>query len=229
MIAIISDIHGNYPALKEVLKEIDNLNCEKIICLGDIAGYYCMINECIEELKKRDVITLLGNHDQYLIQGSGCPRSHSATRCLNYQLKVIKKDNLDWLKKSQMTLSMGNIKFVHGGLKDPIDEYLYKISLDYFMSYKEKYFFSGHTHVQTLVDFGEKIYCNPGSVGQPRDGDPRAAFAIYNNGQIILKRVKYDINNIAEEMKKKGFETYFYSNLYQGTRLGGKKSDISII
>ena len=228
MIAIISDIHGNYPALKKVLESIDEIGCDKIVCLGDIAGYYCMINECIEELRSRKIINLLGNHDQYLLQGTGCPRSNSANYCLKFQSSVIKTDNKKWLNDAKKYLTIGEINFVHGGWKDPIDEYLYNISSDYFSTIEGKFFFSGHTHVQTIADFNDKVYCNPGSVGQPRDGDPRASFAIFDNDQITLKRVEYDIDRIASEMKKNGFESYYYDNLYQGTRIGGQKSYVKI-
>lgn len=229
MIAIISDVHGNYPALKKVLESIDKLGCEQIICLGDVAGYYCMINECIEELRSRNVINLLGNHDQYLIQGTGCPRSNSANRCIEFQSAIIKGENKKWLENSGEYLTLDDINFVHGGWKDPIDEYLYSISLSYFSEIKGKFFFSGHTHVQTLVDFNEKVYCNPGSVGQPRDGDSRASYAILDGENIFLKRVEYDIDIIANEMNNNGFESYFYENLYQGTRIGGQKSSVEII
>ncbi|MEQ6854597.1 metallophosphoesterase family protein [Lysinibacillus capsici] len=229
MIAIISDVHGNYPALKRVLENIDEVGCEQIICLGDVAGYYCMINECIEELRGRNVINLLGNHDQYLIQGTGCPRSNSANRCIEFQSAILKEENREWLENSREYLTMGDINFIHGGWKDPIDEYLYSISLSYFSEIAGKFFFSGHTHVQTLVDFNEKVYCNPGSVGQPRDGDARASYAILDGENILLKRVKYDIDSIAKKMKNNGFESFFYENLYQGTRIGGKKSSVKII
>ena len=73
MIAIISDVHGNYPALQAVLKDIDSRNCKTIISLGDVTGYYCMINECIEEFRCRKIVNLMGNHDSYLLGKEQCP------------------------------------------------------------------------------------------------------------------------------------------------------------
>ena len=222
MIAIISDIHGNFPALVAVMNEIDRLGCQKIISLGDAAGYYCMINECIEMLLKRRIPHLLGNHDYYLSQGLPCPRSDSASACLEYQRKIVSKDNLRWLSKSKKSIFYKNISMVHGGWNDPIDEYLYEIHEDYFNGLKGEIFLSGHTHVQKSYHFSKKIYCNPGSVGQPRDGDKRAAFAVIADDGISLRRVEYDIDEIAFRMKKNGFNSHFYSNLFYGTKIGGQ-------
>jgi diadenosine tetraphosphatase ApaH/serine/threonine PP2A family protein phosphatase len=68
---------------------------------------------------------------------------------------------------------------------------------------------------------GEQVYCNPGSVGQPRDGDPRAAYAIFDDEKILLQRVTYDVDATTAAMHKAGFTEHFYDNLYLGTRIGG--------
>ncbi len=82
MIAIISDIHGNYPAFEAVLNELDHIDCKKIISLGDVAGYYSMVNECISALSERNIPHLRGNHDHYLLPGHLAGRSRSAERCV---------------------------------------------------------------------------------------------------------------------------------------------------
>ena len=89
MIAVISDVHGNYPALMAVLKKIDELGCKKIISLGDVSGYYCMINECIEEFRKRGITNILGNHDYYILGFGECPRSYTVNKITEYQRKII--------------------------------------------------------------------------------------------------------------------------------------------
>lgn len=228
MIAILSDIHGNYPALKAVLDDVDKVGCERVISLGDVAGYYCMVNECIGALRVRDVINLMGNHDDYLVSRTACPRSKSATRCIEFQQQVISPENREWLASSISTLEFDNVSMVHAGWNDPLDEYLHAISESYFSGRAAKIFFSGHTHVQVLAKFENKNYCNPGSVGQPRDGDPRAGYALLDRGEIVLRRVEYDIDVIATEMKVAGFETYFYENLYRGSRIGGGITKIAI-
>ncbi len=226
MIAIIADIHGNFPALVSVMNEIDRLECKQIYSLGDVAGYYCMINECIDLLRKRSITHLLGNHDYYLSQGLPCPRSGAATICLYHQRKVVSKENLSWLDQSKKSIFYNNISMVHGGWNDPIDEYLYEIEEHYFNDLAGEIFLSAHTHVQKLFHFSEKIYCNPGSVGQPRDEDNRAAYAVITDDQISLKRVEYDIDEIAFRMKKVGFNPYFYSNLFHGIKIGSKPSNV---
>lgn len=115
----------------------------------------------------------------------------------------------------------------HGGWNDHLDEYLYSVDEHYFQNFPAKYFFSGHTHLPCKIELGEKLYCNPGSVGQPRDGDPRASFALFDNGQVHLRRVIYDIDVIACNMKSSGFNDYYYENLYYGQKIGWNNQPLS--
>lgn len=215
--AFISDIHGNYEALKAVLSELDNLGISKVYCAGDIAGYYSQINECCKELMSRDIPSVMGNHDWYMAGGGFCSRSKSANDCLAYQRTVIKKENLDWLKTLPVQIQVDNIRIVHGGWADPIDEYL-KPTREYFEKVVGEVFVSGHTHIQTLQKFGNKTYCNPGSVGQPRDGDPRASYAIYDGKDFELHRVEYDVEKVFDLMATAGFNDYYYGCLKTGAR-----------
>jgi predicted phosphodiesterase len=228
MIAIISDVHGNFPALEAVLADIDASGSPQIVCLGDIAGYYCMVNECIAALRARSVQSLLGNHDYYLVSGTVPPRSQAAARCIAYQRGIVTAENLAWLAELPRTFRIGDVAMVHGGWTDPIDEYITDIREDYFANREGTFFFSGHTHVQVVARFPTKTYCNPGSVGQPRDGDARAAYALFDDGAITLRRVSYDIDRIAAEMQRAGFDSYFYENLYAGRRIGGKLSGVTV-
>lgn len=217
MIAIISDIHGNFEALKEVLKEIDKLKIKEIYCLGDIVGYYSQINECCNELRKRNAICIMGNHDWYMVSGSKCLRSQSVNDCIEYQRAIITLENLDWLKTLPIIINKNNMSMVHGGWNNPIDEYL-EPSKEYFDNIKGKIFISGHSHIQQICKYKEKIYCNPGSVGQPRDGNNKAAFAIFKNNNFTLKRVSYDIEKTCYLMQKAGFDSYYYGSLRDGAK-----------
>jgi len=221
MIAIIADIHGNYPALKAVMSDIEKYDVERIYSLGDVAGYYSMINECIHMLIECNVTNILGNHDDYLIRGGHCPRSESANKCIAFQKKVIEKEPLSWLRKSPEKIDFAGVSMVHGGWNDYLDEYMYCVKEEYFADKIGKFFFSGHTHVQTLKSFDSKTYCNPGSVGQPRDGDPRAGYALFDGKAIILKRIEYNIQEIADNMAEQGFGEYFFRDLFTGSRIGG--------
>ena len=216
-IAFISDIHGNYEALKTVLSELDKLGIARVYCAGDIVGYYSQINECCDELRSRGIPSVMGNHDWYLAGGGFCARSKSVNDCLAYQRGVITNENLDWLKSLPVQMQIDKIRMVHGGWTDPIDEYL-KPSPDYFEKVAGDVFVSGHTHVQTLQKLGNKIYCNPGSVGQPRDGDPRAAFAVYDGQDFELHRVAYDMQKVFDLMEAAGFNDYYYGGLKYGSK-----------
>jgi len=218
-IGLISDIHGNYEALKSVLSELDRLGVEEIYCLGDVVGYFSEVNECCEELIARKIPCVMGNHDWYMAGGGFCPRSKSVNDCLEYQRQVIREDNVNWLRSFPVQRTLGKVHLLHGGWSDPIDEYLREPSEDYFAKIEGEIFISGHTHMQSLFKFANnKTYCNPGSVGQPRDNDPRAAFAILNNEDITLHRVEYNMQRVFELMKAAGFDDYYYGSLKTGAK-----------
>lgn len=221
VIAIISDVHGNYPALMAVLAEIDNLGCNNIISLGDVSGYYCMVNECIEEFRRRKVVNILGNHDYYILGRGECPRSYTVKRITEYQRQIITSQNMDYLAESKDFIDTPLISARHGGWNDPVDEYIDEFDFSIVEKYSVKLFCSGHTHIQKLWQKDDIIYFNPGSVGQPRDHDSRAAFAIIDSvGKVTLHRVKYDIDKICTKMKQAGFEERTYECLYRGGRIG---------
>ncbi len=223
MIAIISDIHGNYPALKAVYEEIKKRGIPKIICLGDVCGYYSQINECINLVRLMTDKFVLGNHDAYMIFNKRCPRSNSANQCLDYQHSVIKKEYIDWLKMLPEQAVYYGINCVHGGWNNFLDEYIYE--QEYFTDkhFDEKFLVSGHSHKPFVLYTPNLSYCNVGSVGQPRDGDYRASFAILNDeGMFEIIRVEYDYKTTQEAMKQAGFPEYFYKNLAFGLPIGAK-------
>lgn len=216
-IAFIADIHGNFEALKRVLAEIDRMGIKDIYCAGDTVGYYTQINECCDELRARGIPSVLGNHDWYMAGGGFCPRSKSVNDCLAYQRKIISAENLAWLKTLPVQLMVGPVNMVHGGWADPIDEYVVP-KAGYFENVLGTFFLSGHTHVQGVYHFPPKVYCNPGSVGQPRDGDPRAAFATFDGKEFELHRVEYPMEKVFELMKAAGFNDYYYGGLKIGAK-----------
>lgn len=220
MIAFISDIHGNYPALKSVIREIDKLGCEKIFNLGDTVGYYCMINECIGEILKRDIYSLLGNHDYYLISGARCS-SKTVGLTLDYQKTIIEDSYIKWIQTLKPLYDTEILSLRHGGWIDPLEDRFDNFDFDIHNYLKKKTFISGHSHIQKKEQKGDLVFCNPGSVGQPRDGDARASFAVLNDdGCISLHRVEYDIDEIVEAMKKEKQGDWIWKNLYFGKRIG---------
>lgn len=223
MIGLISDIHGNAAALEAVLASLDAMGVERIVCLGDVAGYYSEVNACCAMLRDRQIPTIMGNHDWYLASGSSCERSRSANDCLDYQRTVIEPGHLEWLKGLPQQLAIDELQLIHGGWKDPLEEYLVP-SDEYFEHLNGRFFVSGHLHVQYVWKGIRVIYCNTGAVGQPRDGDARAAFATWDGADFGLHRVPYDIDRTANAMRAAGFSEYYYENLYAGTQIGGKRS-----
>jgi putative phosphoesterase len=218
MIAVISDIHSNFEALKVVLDYLDKQDVSEIYCLGDVVGYYSQVNECCNLLRERNIPCLMGNHDWYMASGGFCPRSKSVNDCLVYQRRVISSENLNWLKTFKFQFEIDKIKMVHGGWSDPVDEYINEPTFDYFNKIEGEIFVSGHTHIQQLKKMNDKLYLNPGSVGMPRDNDPRAAFAIINGSDILLGRVEYDIDRVCHLMAEAGFNDYYYGGLKTGSK-----------
>lgn len=214
-IAFIADIHGNFEALRAVLAEIDRLGVERIVCVGDVVGYYSQVNECCAELRRRGIPSVMGNHDWYLAGDGFCARSRSVNDCLVHLRRVIDPDHLDWLRGFPLQLRIDGVRVVHGGWSDPIDEYL-KPTHEYFERLDGRYFVSGHTHLPVVRDFGERVYCNPGSVGQPRDHDPRAAFATFDGAAFQLHRVAYEMQPVFDLMEAAGFNDYYYGSLKTG-------------
>ena len=230
MIAVVSDIHGNLPALRAVLGQIDRLGCDRIISLGDVTGYYAQPSACISLLAERGAIQLLGNHDQYLVAGAGCPRSRLVSELLKHQKIDVTEEQVSFLAGLQSRHDEGNASFVHGGWKDPVDQYIYRVKPALFPA-QFQFFFSGHTHVQCRIPLGEgRLYCNPGSVGQPRDGDCRSAFAVFTGTDVELHRVEYDIEETVRAMRAAGYEDErLWTNLYQGAQIGGRIDKITIV
>lgn len=221
-IGIISDIHGNYPALKCVMDQLQKKKCKTIICLGDITGYYSMINECIALLRKKNVICIRGNHDSYLLGESHCERSNTVNRCILYQRGIIKKEYLEWLGTLQTYIVLGNLFAIHGGFCDHLEQYVDEFDFSYAKKHYPlcNFFTSGHSHKAKIQCKDDMIYCNPGSVGQPRDYDWKASYAVLENSHFSLYRVEYPVDEIALHMKNNGFDEYFYGNLYHGCKIG---------
>lgn len=228
MLAILSDIHGNLPALQAVMKDALSRGCDRFISLGDVVSYYAQPGECIDLLKAHNAINILGNHDSYLVDNTNCPRSRAVSLIIDHHKKIVTVPQLDWLKRSLLSLQEGRILFVHGGPSDTQDQYLYTVSSKIFPKGVDT-LFSGHTHVQALVDFNGKKYCNPGSVGQPRDGDIRAAYATMVEDKITLHRVTYEIERTVSAMISAGYGAFYYENLYNGSQIGGRIDRIKVL
>jgi predicted phosphodiesterase len=225
MLAVISDIHANLAALEAVLADIDSKGILDILCLGDLVGYNAQPDECLTLVRTRNIPTLLGNHDSYITTGKNCERSRIVAQIIDDHKALISNENKAWLAQAQSSFQKGADLFVHGGPRDPLDQYLYSVDKGLFPLGVSR-LFVGHTHVQAVFNLEEKIFCNPGSVGQPRDGDPRAAYATVTSNKIECYRVSYDVARTVAAMQARGYEPFKYEGLWGGTQIGGRIDSI---
>jgi putative phosphoesterase len=228
MIALLSDVHANLSALDAVVKAAILLGVRKFISLGDVVGYGPFPGECIDLLESIQAESLLGNHDDFVISGTKSFRSKVVSDVIEYQRGKLTERHIQWLEKSKVRLIEWDKYFVHGGPDGPCDQYLYEVSAST-IPQGFRWLFSGHTHVQCLASFAGKSFCNPGSVGQPRDGDWRAAFATFDGSKVGLFRVPYDVDATVAAMRSAGFPERYYLNLYNGTQIGGRIDSIRIV
>ena len=191
-IGIISDIHGNYEALKTVLAELDQMNVSEVICLGDVVGYYSQVNECCDELRKRQIRCVMGNHDWYMAGGGFCIRSKSVNDCLVYLRKVITAENVEWLRGFPLQLSIEGLHVVHGGWSDPLDEYL-KWTETYFDKMPDT---ASHPAIRIFRRFAQpatRRIAIPAPWGSRETKTPERPSPTYD-GEFTLHRVVYDIS-----------------------------------
>ncbi|HMO13963.1 MAG TPA: metallophosphoesterase family protein [Pirellulaceae bacterium] len=219
--AIISDIHGNLEALQAVLADIRQQQTDSIYCLGDIVGYGPNPCECVDLCREFDVC-LLGNHDNGALfdpEGfsAGAERAIFWTRAqLEHSGPESAQARWSFLAKLPRTIREGQTMFVHGSPRSPLNEYVFpedvfnERKMSRIFGYIQRFCFQGHTHVpgvftekrrylsphdlDDFYDLGEeKVMVNVGSVGQPRDNDPRSCYVILDNKRIEFRRVEYAV------------------------------------
>ena len=221
MIAIISDIHGNLPALKAVLDDMGKV--ELIICAGDLVGYNPYPNEVIQEVKMRKMICIRGNHDRAVIYDDYSSMNGYAASAAMWTKRNLTRANMEYLLSLR-----DNIIFDYHGKKiashhgAPFDEDFYVYPEDAtedLLNYDNgDILILGHTHVPFIKNFGKRYIINPGSVGQPRDGDPRASYIIADIDNLIftLRRVKYDIEEVVSRIHEENLPPFLGERLYYG-------------
>jgi len=209
-IGILSDIHGNLPALRAVMEHLESEEVDKVLCAGDIIGYYPYPNEVVSIAKNFDCI--LGNHESKLLGDIDERFNIDAERSISWTDRNITSENKKYLSGLNPTyrrlLDGIDIFMAHGSPQNPLDEYIREDLVDeeLFSGLNEipDVIILGHTHNQFKKDLRGCLIVNPGSVGQPRDGNPEAAFAILDTESlnIELRRTSYDIDEVAEKTKK---------------------------
>ncbi len=221
MIAVISDIHGNFPALEAVLEDIPPVDA--IICAGDLVGYNPYPNEVINEIKLHGIICIRGNHDRAVIYDDYSNMNEYAALAAIWTRRKLTQENLNYLASLRDSLILnieGRKIAIHHGA--PFDEDYY-VFPDYvgeeLLEYDEPdVLILGHTHVPFIKRIGERFIINPGSVGQPRDGDPHASYILADlkNMEFELQRVEYDIDEVVEKIKEENLPIFLGERLYYG-------------
>ncbi|MGQ9719277.1 MAG: metallophosphoesterase family protein [Nitrososphaerales archaeon] len=225
-LAVISDIHGNFDALDAVLKSIDK---KSIYCLGDLVGYGANPNEVIEWARDYGVKCVMGNHEYAVVTGDASWFNWDAQRAVFWTRSNLKRENLEFIRSlpKRMELEIGGSRtlFVHGSPNDPIFEYVMPDThdelFDYYLSNNRVQVVGlGHTHIPFMYKSDRGVVFNPGSVGQPRSGDPRACYVVLTIGKggvrVEHKLVEYDIHSAAEKIIKANLPRFLAERLFAG-------------
>ncbi len=223
-IAILSDVHGNLPALKAVIKRLEEEKPDLWICLGDLVGYGPNPSECVAEIRNRDIMCVKGNHDAGVVGEMPLKYFRNPNRKLiEFSQKLVGDNQKEWLSSLPLTITGGEGPqtwiAAHASPVRPANwEYLesaFKMRPILEKS-EHQYSFIGHTHRPALVSEtvgintfqeGLKYFINPGSVGQPRDEDRRASCALLDLETPTYKniRVEYDVTPALVDLEKMGF------------------------
>jgi len=228
-ILVLSDIHANFTALEAVLKDAGE--ADETWCLGDLVGYGPDPNAVVEQMREvRNLTCLMGNHDVAVIGRMPMETFNGdARRTLLYHEKVLTASNMDFLRELPTKIKvLEDATLAHGSPRDPLWEYILnsltaRLNFEHFNT---PWCFVGHSHIQCMfaldeekdrvtletikpdvtVNLRRKLILNPGSVGQPRDRDPRAAYAIYDTKEKtwLPKRVAYNIAEVQGRIRTAG-------------------------
>ena len=232
-IAIITDIHANLPALHAALDRIDELSIERIYCGGDLVGYGPHPNEVCALIQERGIPTIYGNYDYAIARDEhdcGCAYVTEHDRELGQQsvewtLVNTSQESKDFMRglpfDLRFALGESEIHLVHGSPRK-VNEYLFEdkpASLYERLAAAETadVLVFGHTHKPWVADFGGARFVNCGSVGKPKDGDPRGAFAVLTASaagvEVAIERVAYDTEAVAREVAEAGLPREFADKL----------------
>ena len=242
--AIISDVHSNLTALESVVRDIREQwgGADRFWALGDLVGYGPWPNETLDLLQSLDAAAVAGNHDLAAVGRESTDLFHGdAAACCVWNGRQLSDSNRRYLLNLPQVIEEGDVTLVHGSLRDPVWEYLAHVEAAKanFALMTTPHLAVGHTHFPMI--FGEsqqgpiartpspsdgpilipahvRTILNPGSVGQPRDGNPRASYAIWDSDQqtIAYHRVEYEIGRTQAEMARVGLPPRMAARLELG-------------
>jgi putative phosphoesterase len=233
---IISDLHANIDALLAVESEVQRIGgCDRTLVLGDLVDYGPAPAEVIEWVRRNATDVIRGNHDHAMATGAAC-QSSSAFLPLSivtreYFRPKLEPDAIRYLQSLPAVRSIEiegtRIELVHATLRDPLYEYVAPQSSEEHwlfalgpVSEDTSFVFLGHTHLPFTRRVGEITVVNPGSLGQPKDGDPRACYAILEGGEIRLCRISYDVEWAVSRLQQLSLPELYIRQLSHVLRTG---------
>lgn len=230
-LALISDIHSNFEALSAVLDEIQRRAIDEIICLGDIIGYGPDPVQCLEVVRDRNIVCLLGNHDVAAFDpGQRATFTRLARAAIEWTAPILQQPHIAFLRSLPYAVKRHGCTFVHAAPLDPeAFEYILNdfSASRHFGGFTTPICFIGHTHQPDIfcedmttrtVQRGMRFIVNAGSIGQPRDGDPRACFGVFDADAFTFEhvRVPYDISTTAQKIMAAGLPRQLAERLSVG-------------
>ena len=222
-IAVLADIHSNLPALQAVLRDVDATRVDQVWVAGDLVGYNPWPNEVIEVLRDRKVRAIRGNHDRAVLSGDTSWFNDLAAAAIRWTRITMAPGSVGYLAsledRARFSLPHGTVAMFHGSPRND-DEYVMPWAADEALMKlaQAPFVILGHTHVPMAFSSRYGILVNPGSVGQPRDSDPRAAWALLETatGGVEERRVPYDIGSVVAEIHKAGLPAELAERLRWG-------------
>lgn len=240
-VGVISDIHGNMHALEAVLKELEKEKVDRIICCGDVVGYGARPNECANKMRELNIPTIAGNHDHASLLLTDISNFNEiAKAAVLWTKKVLSEENIEYLRGLPLTLrdTANNVYYVHASPKDP-GEWNYILTMGEartnFNYFTEQICFIGHSHQPLIIENdegnlacptkpeveirdGRRYLINVGSVGQPRDHNPKACFVIcdFEARRLEIRRCDYDLPGAQEAILDAGLPRELAERLAHG-------------
>jgi predicted phosphodiesterase len=237
--AIFSDIHANLEALEAVLHDAEEQKCTHYVCLGDVVGYNANPHECVARVREMDCPIVKGNHDeQASLVESSRDFNELAEHAIEWTRENLTEDDKQWLRDLQLERQVRDFTIVHATLDTPAQWGYVFNNLDAAASFTYQHTpvcFFGHTHVpmvfireengvrrlrteQLSIEPTKKYFINTGSVGQPRDGDWRSAYCVYNidNNSVEQRRLKYDLDTAQKKIIEAGLPRLLAERLKLG-------------
>jgi putative phosphoesterase len=225
-VLVVSDIHSNFAALEAVLDDAGPWDAA--ISAGDTVGYGPNPEECVDRLYFKGFRCVAGNHDYAVATVETDWFNDDVQDAIRINRGQLTGASLRWLEKLptelKFELNSFKVSVYHGSPTEPLTNYIYSETAearaeDYLRLTGSDIIILGHTHIPYKIERGGRFILNPGSVGQPRDGDPRASYLILETDPLRVehRRVEYNIDTTAKAIDAAGLPHKFATRLYRGT------------